>query len=507
MRVRGFKPLCILLPLVSALSYAATSTDLRLVQAVKSGDRATALGLIAQHVDPNVPESDGTMPLHWAVHQGDLALVDSLIRAGAHVNVKNDYGITPLSEAAVVGTPAMLECLLKAGADVNASNDDGQTALMILSRTDKVDAAKLLLNHGANVNLAEKWRGQTALMWAAAEGEPDMLKELASHGADLNARSKVNNWDRQVTAENRAKYMPLGGWTALLFAARQGQLDCAKVLVDAGADKDLQDPDGVSPMVEAIVNGHYEVAAYLADKGADVNRADRWGRTPLWSAVDMRILPHSGRPDPIDEGSVDATELMKVLLAHGADVNAQLVTFPPYRSMSDRGGDNILGIGATPLVRAAKAGDVVAIRMLLEKGADPNLATKAGITPVLAAAGVGSRDNDTRGRFKTEPEAIESIQLLLAAGANVNAAEARGQTALHGAAFWGMNQLVQFLADHGAKLDAKDKRGLTALDSALGRAGGNGFGGSRVDVHKDTAELLQKLMQKSGTPSSQGARN
>ena len=495
----------ILFALAGAISYAATPADLRLVEAVKAQDRPTALALIANHVDVNVPESDGTMPLHWAVHLNDVALVDSLIRAGAHVNVKNDYGVTPLAEAAVIGNPAMLERLLKGGAEVNAANDDGQTALMILARTDKVDAAELLLSRGADVNATEKWRGQTPLMWAAAEGEPDMVRELSSHGASLNARSKVNDWDRQVTAENRAKYMPLGGWTALLFAARQGQLECAKALVEAGADKDLQDPDGVSPMVTAIINGHYEVADYLAAQGADVNRADRWGRTALWVAVDMHTLPHSGRPDPIDSGSVDSTQLMKTLLAHGADVNAQLVTFPPYRSLSDRGGDNILSIGATPLIRAAKAGDVAGIRMLLDKGADPNLATKTGITAVIAAAGVGSRDNDTRGRFKTEPEAIESIRLLLVAGANVNAAEARGQTALHGAAFWGMNQLVQFLADHGATLDAKDKRGLTPLDAALGRAGGNGFGGNRIDVHKDTAELIQKLMLK--RPSPQTARN
>jgi ankyrin repeat protein len=494
--------LCFLLPVVGALCDAATSSDLRLLEAVKAQDRTTALALIAQHVNVNAPESDGTMPLHWAVHENDVPMVDSLIRAGANVNVKNDYGVTPLAEAAVIGNPAMLECLLKGGADVNAANDDGQTALMILARTDKVDAVELLLKRGANVNVAERWRGQTALMWAAAEGEPDMVRELASHGAELNARSKVNNWDRQVTAENRAKYMPLGGWTALLFAARQGNLACAKALVEAGADKDLQDPDGVSPMVSAIVNGHYEVADYLAKQGADVNLADRWGRTALWVEVDMHTLPHSGRPDPIDSGSVGSTELMKTLLAHGADVNAQLVTFPPYRSLSDRGGDNILSIGATPLIRAAKAGDVAAVRMLLEKGADPNLATKVGVTAVQAAAGVGSRENDTRGRFKTEAEAIESIQLLLAAGANVNAAEARGQTALHGAAFWGMNQLVQFLADHGARLDAKDKRGFTPLDAALGRAGGNGFGGNRIDVHKDTAELLEKLMQ-----TSQAAKN
>jgi len=497
--------ICVALAALTA--WAATSGDQRLVEAAKAGDHAAALALIAQHVDVNAAEPDGTTALDWAVHHDDLMLADGLIRAGAHVNMKNDYGITPLAQAAVTGDTAMLECLLKAGADVNATNQDGQTALMIIARTSNTDAAKLLLARGADINAIEKWRGQTALMWAAAEGQAPMVKELAAHGADLNARSKVNNWDRQVTAENRAKYMPLGGWTALLFAAREGHVDCAKALVEAGADKDLQDPDGVSPMIVATVNGHFDVARYLTEKGADPNLADRWGRTGLWAAIDMHILPHSGRPDPIDSGAVDGTDLLKALLAHGADVNAQLVTFPPYRSMSDRGADNILSIGATPLLRAAKAGDVVGVRMLLEKGADPNLATKAGMTPILAAAGVGSRDNDTRGRYKTEADAIETIRLLLKAGADINAAEARGQTAMHGAAFWGSNQLVQFLADHGAKLDAKDQKGFTPIDSALGRAGGNGFGGSRIDVHKDTAELLQKLMEKSGSLSSRNVPN
>jgi ankyrin repeat protein len=171
--------------------------------------------------------------------------------------------------------------------------------------------------------------------------------------------------------------------------------------------------------------------------------------------------------------------------------------------MSDRGADGILTIGATPLLRAAKAGDLAAVKMLLDKGADPNLPNKTGVTPLMAAAGVGSRDNDTRGRYKTESDAIETAKLLLAKGADVNSIEDRGQTAMHGAAFWGWNNLVQFLAEHGEKLDVKDKRNFTPIDSAMGRAGGNGFGGNRVDVHQDTADLLKKLIAANGTPSAQ----
>ncbi|HTR35204.1 MAG TPA: ankyrin repeat domain-containing protein [Bryobacteraceae bacterium] len=461
---------------------------------------AAAIPLLSQNAElKNDP--DGTTPLMWAVHNNDLQQAGKLIREGANVAAKNDYGATAMSEAAIIANPAMLELLLKSGADVNAPGADGQTPLMVVARTGKVEAARLLIGHGANVNAKESYHGQTALMWAVDEGQPGMVKELIAHGAELNARSTVNNWERDVTAEPRRKYMPRGGWTPLLFAARQGCLECARILVGAGADKNLQDPDGVSPMITAIVNGHYDVAAYLIEQGADVNLPDHWGRSALWAAVDMHTMPHSGRPDVVEPDSVSSTDLLKLVLAHTADVNVQLALFPPYRSLADRGSDNILTIGATPLLRAAKAGDTEAIRWLLAKGADPNLATDTGVTPLMAAAGLGSRDSDTRGRFKTESEAIESCKILLAAGAKINAVDGRGQTALHGAAFWGDNQLVQFLADHGAKLDAKDARGMTPIDSAMGRAGGNGFGGNRIDVHKDTAELLKKLMAAAGTAS------
>ena len=494
------------LVLFGLTAFAATNADVRLVQAAKSGDRAAALALIAAHADVNTPEVDGTTPLHWAVHRDDTDLVERLIRSGARAEVRNNYGVTPLAEAAVVGNTAVLKLLLEAGANANSTNADGQTALMVIARTSNVDAAKLLLGHGANVNAVEKWRGQTALMWAAAEGQAAMVKLLAASGADVNARSKVNNWDRGTTAEGTglgAKYLPVGGLTALLFAARQGHADCARALVEAGADKDLQDPDGISPMVTAIVNAHYDVAEYLAERGADVNLADQFGRTALWAAVDMHTLPHSTRPDTPESETVSSTDLLKTILAHDAEVNVQLVTHPPYRSMGDRGSDNILTIGATPLLRAAKAGDTLAIRMLLDKGADPNLANKPGVTPLMAATGVGSRDSDTRGRYKTEAEAIESARMLLEAGADINAREDKGQTALHGAAFWGFTELVQFLADHGARLDAKDNRGMTPIDSALGRAGGNGFSGTRIDVHQDTADLLKKLIGAKGTPTAQ----
>ena len=501
MRSRFFAPAlwCALALLcAAAVQPALAAEDTRLVDAVRANDRTAALALLARRAAVNVngPEVDGTTALHWAVHHGDVDLVGRLLRAGAKVNVANQYGATPLSEAATVGSVPLLDALLKAGADVRALNSEGESALMLVARTGNIDAARLLIARGADVNASEKWRGQSALMWAVAEGQAAMVVELIRQGADVNARSAVNAWERDVTAEPRRKYMPRGGFTPLLYAAREGCLACAAALIEAGADVNFQDPDLVPPLSAAIVNGQYDVAALLVERGADVNRTDRWGRTPLWSMVDMHTPPRSQRPDVFEADAAGGDALLRLLLARGADVNAQLVLFPPYRSLADRGSDNLLTIGATPLIRAAKAGDAAAMTLLLERGAAVDALTADGITPLLAAAGVASRDSDSRGRFKTEQEAIEAVGLLLAAGANINAVDNRGVTAVHGAAFWGFNELVQFLADRGARLDAKDRRGMTPIDSAMGRAGGNGFGGNRIDVHADTAALIENLLRR-----------
>ena len=485
-----------MLTTVLALLLAAASP---LVDAVKSGDKAAALALIDRRVDVNVPESDGTTALHWAVHQNDLDLADRLIRAGAKVNAKNDYGATPMSEAAIAGSADMLEKLLKAGADVESPNTDGQTALMVVARTSRVDAAQALLRRGAKVNAVEQWRGQTALMWAAAESQPAMVKALVAAGADVNARSKVNNWQRQVTAEPRAIYRPAGGFTPLLYAAREGCVECAKHLAEAGASLNLADPEEVSPLLLSVLNGHYDVAAYLIQKGASVGKWDWYGRTPLYAAVDMNTIPRGGRPDRPSLDTTTSLQIIEQLLAAGANPNPQLKLAPPFRNIgNDRGLDGLLTIGTTPLLRAAKALDAPAIRLLLAKGANLSLANTRGITPVMAAAGLGSTDADTRGIYTTDDvqqRSIESLTLLLAAGADINAKDGtRGLTPLHEAARWGWNDVVRFLVEHGANLDAKDSRGMTPVDSALGKAGGNSRGGQRIDVHEDTAKLLRELM-------------
>jgi len=478
-----------------------------LVDAVKAGDKTAALALIERRADVNQPEADGTTALHWAVHQNDTELVSRLLRAGAKVNAKNEYGATPMSEAAVAANPAIIDALLKAGADVESPNGDGQTALMVVARTSRVEAAQLLLRSGAHVNAAEQWRHQTALMWAAAQNQPAMVKALVAAGADVNARSTINNWQRQVTAEPRAIYRPAGGFTPLLYAAREGCVECAQALVDGGADLNLADPEEVSPLLLAILNQHFDTAAYLIKKGANVDKWDWYGRAPLYAAVDLNTLPRGGRPDRPSLDFTTSLQIIEQLLAAGATPNMQLKLAPPFRNIgNDRGLDGTLTIGSTPLLRAAKALDAPAIKRLLDKGANISLTNTRGVTPVMAAAGLGSTDADTRGIFTTEDvqqRSIESLKLLLDAGADINGKDGqRGLTPLHEAARWGWNDVVKFLVERGADLNAKDNRGMTPVDSAMGKAGGNSRGGQRIDVHEDTAKLLRDLIAKNTASAS-----
>ena len=469
--------------------------DARLVQAVKSGDKTTALSLLQQKIDVNASEADGTTALHYAVRADDEELVDRLIRAGANVKAANRYGVAVIYLACVNGNAAMIEKLLKAGADANAVSNEGETALMTAARTGSVEAARVLLAHGAKVDARENWHGQTPLMWAAAQKHPAMVKELIAHGADVNARSSVNNWERQNTAEPREKWLPLGGFTAMHFAAREGCAGCVPVLAAAGADVNATDEDGITPLISAIINGHYDVAGVLLQTEADPNIADRTGRTPLYAAVDFHSMPVDNRPAPKElDNELTSLDVIKALLSRGANVNAQLKTQQPYRAKLDRGDDTMLTTGATPFLRAAKAGDVAAMRLLLEKGADAKLATRAGINPLMAAAGLGSKEEDTTGRHKTQSDAIEAIRLCLDNGVDINAADSSERTAMYGAALQGSDQVVQFLADNGAKLDTKDGRGRTPLDAALGLAGGLGFDGSASVPHDSTAALIKKLM-------------
>ncbi len=466
-----------------------------LLDAARAGDHAAAVGLLAEKPDVKAAEADGTTALMWAVRNNDLDLAKRLLEAGADPKARNDFDVTPLYLAAQNGDAEMLAALLDHGADVNETTNEGQTVLMTASRTGNAKAVELLLDRGANVHARERWHGQTALMWAAAECHPAVVEALVKHGAEVNARSSEEQWQRQVTAEPRAKWLPPGAMTPLLFAARQGCLDSVQTLLKLGADANMTTPDGISPTVSALINGHYDVAAALVQAGADPNLYDDTGRGALYAAIDFNTMPASNRPAPyVLDNKHSALDVARLLIEHGAKVNAELEKLPPYRAKLDRGNDMMLTTGTTPLLRAAKAGDLPAMKLLLAHGANPKIATKQGINPLMAAAGLGSEEQDTTGRYKTQPEAIAAIQLLLDQGLDINATDGRGRTALHGAALQGYDDVVRFLAEHGARLDVRDARGFTPLDTALGKAGGFGFAGKEGVVHQSTADLIKKLM-------------
>ena len=493
--------------LLSVLATAGAAGVPRLVEAVKNGDRATALALARDAAEVAAAEADGTTALHWAVRQNDLELVERMLRTGADVNVANRYGVTPLRLAAVNGDAKLLERLLDAGGDVNSAGKDGETLLMTVARGGHVDAARLLIEHGADVEARESWHGQTALMWAAAQGHPPMLRELIAHGAEVNARSNEEQWERQVTSEPRDKWLPPGGLTPLLFAARENCLACLPVLVEAGADLNATTPDGISAVVMALINGHFDVAGALVEAGTDPNLADYTGRTALYAAADFNTMVKSNRPAPkVLENRLTGLDVARVLLEHGAEVDPVLKRLPPYRAKLDRGNDMMLGGGTTPFLRAAKAGDLPLMKLLLEHGADPTLApTRSGINPLMAAAGLGTAEQDTTGRLKTQEQAIEAIQLLLDRGLDINGQATDGQTAVHGAAMQGFDDVIRFLAAKGAKLDTADKDGFTPLDVALGKAGGFGFSGQEGVVREGTAAVLRDLMATSAVSGTASA--
>jgi ankyrin repeat protein len=473
---------------------SAPAPDRRLVQAVKSGDTAAANLLLRRKADPNVAEADGTTALHWAVRRGHLGLVERLLAAGANARAQNRSGVTAMQLACEVGSAPIVEKLLASGVSANETGPMNESALHGCARSGALAAARMLFAHGATVDAQEQWRGQTPLMWAAAEGHAPMVSLLLEAGANPNLRSTVVTWERQRTQEPRDKWLPPGGLTALLLAARQGCVSCVTALIDGKANVNEVDPDKQSALVLALINGHFDVAGALIDRGIDVNLKDKVGRTALWAAVDAHTMPSSNRPAPREtDDELSSLDIVRKLLAKGADVDAPLTQQVPYRTKLDRGGDSVMGAGTTPLIRAAKAGDAAVIRLLLEKGANARATTRNGVNAVMMAANVGTREEDMTGRNKTEREAIESIALLLAAGADINGSDTQGRTAAHGAALWGLTDVIRFLHQKGARFDAKDKRGFTPLDTALGKAGGFGFDQKSPVVRMETAKAISEL--------------
>jgi uncharacterized protein len=482
------------LALGSCVAFILPAAELaRIADAAKEGRTSQVRDLIKQRADVNLAQPDGMTALHWAARNDDLELAQMLIAAGARAKFIDRYGTSPLTLAAVNGSPRMLELLLKAGADVNVSLPEGETVLMTAARTGNPAAIKVLLAYHPDVNAKEKTLGETALMWAAAENHAEAVKALVSADASINAKSTVLSLApfQWVTSGMVSTTLPRGGWTPLMFAARQSAIDAARALAESNADLNATDPDGATALSIAIINGHFDLAKMLVEKGANPNVSDDSGMAALYAAVDMHTLSAMlSRPAPKLTDETSALDLIKILLAHGADPNQRLKK--PIIGRHHNTGDASLAEGTTPLMRAAKANDIPAMKLLLDAGANPFLTQKDYTNVIMiAAAGGAQAGSYSLALPVTEEGAIQAIQLCLARGVDVNAFNSNGLTALHRAAARGADKVVKFLIEQGARADIRSKANLTALDMALGKGGGRG--GAPATVHESTAALIRQF--------------
>ena len=443
----------------AANALAAVAPRAPLADAVEKNDLAAARGLMRDR-DVNEAQVDGMTALHWAVRHDDLVTAKALLTAKANPRAANRYGVTPLSLACTNGNAAILTLLLDAGADANTPLRGGETPLMTAARTGKIDAVRVLLTRGADAN-AKVGDGQTALMWAAAEGHAPVVEALLAAGADFKPR------------------VPLG-LDAMLFAVRGGHIEVVRALIKAGVEinavteptmktNSKQPPKGSSALTVAVENGHYEMASVLLDLGADPNDM-RSGYTPLHILSWIRkpdIGEDDGDPIPDDHGKLTSEDLIRKLVAKGANVNAQLAGGPS-------GGGRVARKGCTPLMLAADTADTAYMKMLVALGADPTITNADHCTPLMAAAGLGTRAVEEEAG--TDEEAVEACAYLLSLGADINAVTDFGETAMHGAAYANFPKVVKFLDAKGAKIEIwnqKNKRGWTPLLIAEGHRYGN----------------------------------
>ena len=468
-----------------ALTYAE---DLRLVNAAKEQDKPAVVRLLRERVNVNAAQPDGTTALHWAAHLNHVEIAEVLIRNGADVNATNALGITALTLACVNGSAPLAEKLLEAGANPNASDSSGETALMTAARAGNAAVVNALLDHGAHVNAREPSRGQTALMWAGAQRHTEVIRALIEHGADVHARSAVrrvlvNRGDPQANVGGccpSVAEIEQGGSTPLLFSARHGHIESARLLLAAGARVNEAAADGSTALVIATHSGHRIFTSFLLENGADPN-ADGAGYSPLHAAV--------LRGDP---------SLVKVLLAHGANPDARVVHGTVVTRYSQ---DFMLPdafIGATPLWLAAKFLEVDIMKMLAASGGDVAIPINDGTTPVMAAVGIGQINQGAdrrersvpaqrRARDQEEPRILAAVSLAVELGGDVNAANLNGDTVLHGAAAGRLLNVIRFLADHGSRLDLRNKRGLTPFGVASAERRGE------PAVDRRAADLLRQL--------------
>ncbi len=492
-------------PLVLTSSIAADGADLRLVDAVQNRNIAAARTLLQEGVPVDATQPDGTTALHWAARWNQPGIVTSLLQAGADVDAANRYGVTPLSLACMNGSVSVVATLLAAGADPNTRTPEGEMPLMTAARTGNADVVRLLLGSGADIDATENWRGQNALMWATAEKNAAAAQALIDYGADVGARAEA-------------------GMTALLFAARAGDIDTVRTLLAGGADinetaedavktrprraaadTEKQNPAaqpapprlGSSVLATALANAHYDLAGWLVDQGADLS-VDGPRGTALHGLVRSRNCERTALPCPTHTSTLDTLVLAEMLLTLGADVNARMTEKPPTKGTYDYNYMSL--VGATPFFLAVKAADTAMMRLLLDHGADPTIGNEDQTTPLLVAAGIGFIEGQIPA---SEAQALQAVEMIVERGEDVNTSNTVHETALHGAAYRGANSIAQYLIDHGARLDAKDEQGRMPVNIADGAIAGPYF-----RAHDETAALLRELMGPSAPPrpTSQGAR-
>jgi len=472
---------------VAAMLFAA-GADVRLPEAAMKRDTAAVRALLQQKVDVNAVGKDGTPALHWVVRVDDLDTAQLLIRAGADVKFADRYGVTPLYLACSNGNAAMIKLLLDAGADPNSIDPTGETALMTAARVGNLESVKVLLDSGAKVDTTDATYQQTALMIAVREDRADVVRLLVDRGANVNVQTRTGQTPGWILpnsvpgfgfgkgiirgglpADRGSRYFTPGGLTPLLYAARDGRLEPAKILVAAGANLEQKDPNEITPLIMAISNNHVEVARFLIEKGAQINVSDWYGRTPLWTAVEVRNMDFD---NGTFENLVDREPLLSIvelLLDKGANPNARTKESIPIRRFMLRTTGTLEWVdftGQTPFLRAAYAGDITVMRLLLKHGADPKIATYAGTTPLMAAAGVNWVFDQTYD--EGQKNLLEAVKMCFELGMSVNDANSMGITAVMGAANRGSDEIIEYLVSKGARLDVKDVEGRSPLTWAEG---------------------------------------
>ena len=540
----------------SGISQLLFAWESPVADAAMNSDRGAVQALVAKKADVNAPQTDGATALEWAAYHDDLELADVLIKAGANPKLPNREGATAMQLAATRGSAPMIEKLLNAGVDVNERGLHGETPLMFTARSGNLEALNLLISRRAAVNAKESLRGTTALMWAVEQKHTGAVKLLIQHGADVSVASSPDSKGgtaylapsiqqraaqeqfirqrrelaKELAAKDPSKDLAAsdaaaaaaafgvaqntkgGGLTPLVIAAREDCLECAQLLLAAHADVNQRTRYGWTALLTAVQNRHYRLAAYLMDQGADSNIANNGGWTPLYLAIDNRNI--EGGDYPVRQPDMDHLDFIKLLLARGAKVNARIcgVESTPQQCKGDSTETRTIFTmqwlyedGATPFLRAAQSADIPVMKLLLEHGADPKIATANGDTALMVASGIGWVDGVTY--EWSEADNVEAVKMCLDLGIDPNIRDADGRTALHGAAHKGRNDVVQLLVDHGAKLDARDNG---SRDTFTGALEGHTWmpvdyarGLVRVGVqsaiaHPDTEALLKKLMEQHG---------